>query len=260
MRRRTNSRRTTIGRESLQDRRLRVRDRRERTAVEQRGSAGSSGRDPPCGLAGLTEGEDDGFSQKAGYGWRTIPGPARCSCIRVASVAYTRGVAVGDVIVAAVKQATPVGAVKKGDVVKAVIVRTKEYDRPRRLVHPFRRQRRRDHARQDNPQGTRIFGPVARELRERNTAHHVARTGSVVGMAQTRTQIEKAMKLKIRRGDRVEGLTGKDVGRRRQGARGHPDEARVRREARTSIKRHTKPHPVEPRRSDRTLRVGVLET
>ncbi len=53
---------------------------------------------------------------------------------------------IGDVIVASVKQATPGGAVKKGDVVKAVIVRTKTGAQ--------------------NPRGTRIFGPVARELRD----------------------------------------------------------------------------------------------
>ena len=76
---------------------------------------------------------------------------------------------VGDIIVASVKKATPNAAVKKGDVVKAVIVRTaKEYDRPDG-----------SHIRFDdnaaviidpetlNPKGTRIFGPVARELRER---------------------------------------------------------------------------------------------
>ena len=76
----------------------------------------------------------------------------------------------GDVIVASVKQAQPGGAVKKGDVVKAVVVRTaKEYGRPDG-----------SHIRFDdnaaviltpdaaNPRGTRIFGPVARELREKN--------------------------------------------------------------------------------------------
>lgn len=75
---------------------------------------------------------------------------------------------VGDVIIASVKQAQPGGAVKKGDVVRAVIVRTaKEYGRPDGshirfddnaavIINP-----------QSAPRGTRIFGPVARELRER---------------------------------------------------------------------------------------------
>ena len=76
---------------------------------------------------------------------------------------------VGDIIVASVKQAQPGGAVKKGDVVKAVIVRTaKEYGRPDGSHIKFD-----DNAAvilttdASNPRGTRIFGPVARELRER---------------------------------------------------------------------------------------------
>jgi len=76
---------------------------------------------------------------------------------------------VGDIIVATVKQASPGGAVKKGDVVRAVVVR---------VAQPYRRGdgsyiRFDDNAAvilsdAFNPQGTRIFGPVARELRERN--------------------------------------------------------------------------------------------
>ena len=76
---------------------------------------------------------------------------------------------IGDVIVATVKQATPGGAVKKGDVVKAVVVRT---------VYGVRRENGTYIKFDDNavviikddltPKGTRIFGPVARELREKN--------------------------------------------------------------------------------------------
>ena len=80
-----------------------------------------------------------------------------------------RYAAVGDVVVCAVKDATPGGVVKKGDVVKAVVVRTKR---------PIRRQDG-SYIRFDEnaaviinddktPTGTRIFGPVARELREKN--------------------------------------------------------------------------------------------
>jgi large subunit ribosomal protein L14 len=76
---------------------------------------------------------------------------------------------VGDVIVATVKQATPQGSVKKGEVVRAVVVRTaKEYGRSDGSFIKF------DEnaavildATSKNPKGTRIFGPVARELRER---------------------------------------------------------------------------------------------
>ncbi len=76
---------------------------------------------------------------------------------------------VGDIVVAAVKSATPQGSVKKGDVVKAVIVRTaKEYRRSDGSYIKFD-----DNAAviindDKNPKGTRVFGPVARELRERD--------------------------------------------------------------------------------------------
>ena len=89
-------------------------------------------------------------------------------CIRVMGGSLRRYAGVGDIIVASVKTATPGATVKKGDVVKAVVVRTK---------HKIRRPdgsyiRFDDNAaviiRDDlNPRGTRIFGPVARELRER---------------------------------------------------------------------------------------------
>ena len=76
---------------------------------------------------------------------------------------------VGDVIVAAVKQAIPNAAVKKGDVVRAVIVRTaKEYGRPDGSYIRFDENAAVLINNQGNPRGTRIFGPVARELRDRN--------------------------------------------------------------------------------------------
>ncbi len=90
-------------------------------------------------------------------------------CIRVLGGSYRRYASVGDVITATVKSAQPGGQVKKGEVVKAVVVRVaKEYRRPDGsnirfddnaavIINP-----------QNNPRGTRIFGPVARELRERN--------------------------------------------------------------------------------------------
>ena len=89
--------------------------------------------------------------------------------IRVLGGSYRKTGSVGDVIVASVKTATPGGTVKKGDVVKAVIVRT---------VNPVRRPdgshiRFDDNAaviidNQKQPRGTRIFGPIARELRDRD--------------------------------------------------------------------------------------------
>jgi large subunit ribosomal protein L14 len=96
-------------------------------------------------------------------------GARQVKCIRVLGGSRRRYGRVGDIIVASVKQATPGGGVKKGDVVRAVVVR---------VAQPYRRNdgsyiRFDDNAAvilSDvyNPQGTRIFGPVARELRERN--------------------------------------------------------------------------------------------
>ncbi len=95
-------------------------------------------------------------------------GAKEIMCIRVLGGSFRRDGSIGDVIVASEKSATPGGAVKKGDVVKAVIVR-------------MRKQKRRpdgSYIRFDDnaavlindekmPKGTRIFGPVARELREK---------------------------------------------------------------------------------------------
>ena len=94
-------------------------------------------------------------------------GAKELMCIRVLGGSRKRYANIGDVVVASVKKAAPGGTVKKGDVVKAVIVRSK---------HGLRREdgsyiRFDENAaviiRDDkNPRGTRIFGPVARELRE----------------------------------------------------------------------------------------------
>ena len=94
-------------------------------------------------------------------------GAKEIMCIRVLGGSFRRDGSIGDVIVASVKTATPGGTVKKGDVVKAVIVRMrKNKRRPDGSYIKFD-----DNAaviiRDDKtPRGTRIFGPVARELRE----------------------------------------------------------------------------------------------
>lgn len=95
-------------------------------------------------------------------------GAKKILCIRIVGGSVRKAGHVGDVIVASVKEAAPGGVVKKGEIVRAVIVRTRN------------RLNRRDgsHIRfdenaaviineQNNPRGTRIFGPVARELREK---------------------------------------------------------------------------------------------
>ena len=76
---------------------------------------------------------------------------------------------IGDIITAAVKEAIPGGAVKKGDVVKAVIVRTAaKISRPDGSYLRFDKNAAVIIDNEKNPRGTRIFGPVARELREKN--------------------------------------------------------------------------------------------
>jgi large subunit ribosomal protein L14 len=90
-------------------------------------------------------------------------------CIRIMGRSAAPSAGVGDVIVATVKQAIPNAAVKKGDVVRAVIVRTsKEYGRPDGSYIRFDENAAVLINNQGNPRGTRIFGPVARELRDRN--------------------------------------------------------------------------------------------
>jgi large subunit ribosomal protein L14 len=89
-------------------------------------------------------------------------------CIHVVGGSRRRYATVGDIIVASVKQATPTGAVKKGEVVKAVVVRTaKEYGRPDGSYIKFDENAAVILDEAKNPRGNRIFGPVARELREK---------------------------------------------------------------------------------------------
>ncbi len=96
-------------------------------------------------------------------------GAREVMCIRVMGGSNRKTATVGDVIMVAVKSASPGGSVKKGDVVPAVIVRTaKEYSRPDGSYIKFDENAAVILADNTNPKGTRIFGPVARELRERN--------------------------------------------------------------------------------------------
>ena len=90
-------------------------------------------------------------------------------CIRVRGGSHRRYAGVGDVITATVKQANPQGTVKKGEVVKAVVVRTKkEFGRDDGTYISFDENAAVLIDDGNNPRGTRIFGPVARELRDRN--------------------------------------------------------------------------------------------
>jgi len=90
-------------------------------------------------------------------------------CIRVLGGSRRRYATVGDVIVATVKAATPNGAIKKGDVVKAVVVRTKKaHGRNDGTFISFDENAAVIIDAAQNPRGTRIFGPVARELRDKD--------------------------------------------------------------------------------------------
>jgi large subunit ribosomal protein L14 len=108
-------------------------------------------------------------------------GAKECMCIKVLGGSRKRYARVGDIIVASVKKAIPGGDVKPGDVVKGVIVRTRtatrrddgsyvRFDRNAMVIIDA----------DQNPKGTRIFGAVARELRERNYARIISLAAEVV--------------------------------------------------------------------------------
>lgn len=108
-------------------------------------------------------------------------GAREIMCIKVLGGTRRRYAAVGDIIIASVKEATPGGTVKRKEVVRAVVVRTlKEYGRPDGSYIRFD-----DNAAvivdiDKNPRGTRIFGPVGRELRERGFMKIVSLSPEVV--------------------------------------------------------------------------------
>ena len=96
-------------------------------------------------------------------------GAKEIMCIRVLGGSYRRYGNVGDIIVASVKSSSPGGVVKKGDVVKAVIVRTRKGLRREDGSYIRFDENAAVVIKEDkSPRGTRIFGPVARELRERD--------------------------------------------------------------------------------------------
>ena len=96
-------------------------------------------------------------------------GAKEIHCIRVLGGSRRKYGNIGDVIVASVRKAAPGGTVKKGDVVKAVIVRTKRGVRRDNGIYVRFDENAAVIIKEDkNPKGTRIFGPVARELREKD--------------------------------------------------------------------------------------------
>ena len=96
-------------------------------------------------------------------------GAKELMCIRCLGGSFRKTANIGDVIVASVKSAAPGGMVKKGDVVKAVIVRSKKgVKRPDGSYIRFDENAAVIIKEDKNPRGTRIFGPVARELRDKD--------------------------------------------------------------------------------------------
>ena len=96
-------------------------------------------------------------------------GAKEIMCIRVLGGSYRKDANIGDIIVAAVKSASPGGVVKKGDVVKAVVVRSKKGLRRNDGSYIRFDENAAVIIKEDKtPKGTRIFGPVARELREKD--------------------------------------------------------------------------------------------
>ena len=95
-------------------------------------------------------------------------GAKKAQCIRVMGGANKRYASLGDVVIVAVKEAVPDGTVKKGEVARAVVVRTmKEVGRKDGSYIRFDKNAVVLLNADDNPVGTRIFGPVARELRDK---------------------------------------------------------------------------------------------
>lgn len=96
-------------------------------------------------------------------------GAKEVMCIKVLGGSWRKYANIGDIIVASVKNATPGGVVKKGDVVKCVIVRSKKgVRRPDGSYIKFDENAAVILRDDNNPRGTRIFGPVARELRDKD--------------------------------------------------------------------------------------------
>jgi large subunit ribosomal protein L14 len=108
-------------------------------------------------------------------------GAKEIQCIKVLGGTRRRYARVGDIIVASVKSASPTGVVKEHEVVKAVVVRTrKEYRRKDGSYIRFDDNAAVIINEQNNPMGTRIFGPVARELREKKFMKIVSLSPEVI--------------------------------------------------------------------------------
>jgi large subunit ribosomal protein L14 len=154
-------------------------------------------------------------------------GARRVMCIKVLGGSKRKYATIGDVIVVSVKEAIPRGRVKKGDVMKAVIVRiSKDIKRADGSIIRFDRNAAVLINPQMEPVGTRIFGPVPRELRAKNHEDHFACTRGAV------------MAARIKKGDTVVVIAGRDKGRTGEVIEMRRDEGRALVRGINMVKRH----------------------
>ena len=164
-------------------------------------------------------------------------GAKKVACIKVLGGSHRRYASVGDIIVVSVKEAMPHSKVKKGDVMKAVIVRTaKEVRRMDGSYIKFDGNAAVLLSNQGEPVGTRIFGPVARELRAANFMKIISLAPEVLEEMTMKTY-------RIRKDDKVMVITGKDAGKIGKVLKVLPKKARVLVQKVNVAKRHMRPNP-----------------
>ena len=157
-------------------------------------------------------------------------GARRVMCIKVLGGSKRRYASIGDIIVVSIKEAIPRGRVKKGDVMKAVVVRTaKDIRRADGSVIRFDSNAAVLINNQSEPVGTRIFGPVPRELQgQESREDHLARAGGAL------------MAAKIKKGDRVIVTAGRDKGKRGEVRQVMPEDGRAIVAGVNLVRRHTR--------------------
>ena len=164
-------------------------------------------------------------------------GAKELMCIRVLGGTRRKYANIGDVVVCSVKKATPGGVVKKGDVVKAVIVRSaKGLRRADGTYIRFDENAAVIIKEDKNPRGTRIFGPVAKELREKDyeDPFTCSRSSLIGGVVTTN-------KVHVKTGDTVVILSGKDKGKKGKVLEVSPKEGKVIVEGLNIATKHVKP-------------------
>lgn len=169
-------------------------------------------------------------------------GAKKILCIQVMGGSYRKYGNIGDIITASVKDASPGGVVKKGDVVKAVIVRSKKG--LRRADGSYIRFDENAAVVINNdksPKGTRIFGPVARELREKDFMKIISWLRKYY-----KEEVFSMGKMHVKTGDTVIVIAGKEKGKKGKVIATYPKKDRVVVEGLNLVKRHTKPSQNNP--------------